>query len=117
MFNSRLLAIYLNDHWAGATGGLELAKRTAGANEGTEYGPPLERLAVNEGAAYGAAVLAGAQAKVEVHETIAPNPAWVEVYRDLHALFGAALGRFRGMGLTDFADEYRGAPALAEVGR
>ena len=39
-----------------------------------------------------------------------------KLYRDLHVLFGAALGRFRGMGLTDFADEYRGAPALAEVG-
>lgn len=45
MFNSRLLAIYLNDHWAGSTGGLELAKRTAGANEGTEYGPQLAKLA------------------------------------------------------------------------
>jgi hypothetical protein len=45
MFNSRLLAIYLNDHWAGSTGGLELAKRTAGANEGTEYGPFLAQLA------------------------------------------------------------------------
>ena len=39
------LSIYLNDHLAGSTGGLELAKRTRGANEGTEYGEPLERIA------------------------------------------------------------------------
>src|SRR3954452_22195201 len=45
MFNPRLLSIYLNDHWAGSTGGLELAKRAAGSNEGTEYGPPLAQLA------------------------------------------------------------------------
>ena len=29
------LAIYLNDHLAGATGGLELARRMAGAGAGT----------------------------------------------------------------------------------
>ena len=39
------LAIYLNDHLAGATGGLELARRTAGANAGTEFGETLEQLA------------------------------------------------------------------------
>jgi hypothetical protein len=41
-----LLAIYLNDHLAGATGGLELARRARGANEGTPLGEFLERLAV-----------------------------------------------------------------------
>ena len=39
------LEIYLQDHYAGATGGLELAKRTAKANAGTEFGGPLTRLA------------------------------------------------------------------------
>src|SRR3954451_16480973 len=41
----KLLGIYLNDHLAGATVGVELAKRTAGANQGTEFGGPLQQLA------------------------------------------------------------------------
>lgn len=41
---SKLLAIYLNDHLAGATVGRELSRRTAGANEGTEFGPQLASL-------------------------------------------------------------------------
>jgi hypothetical protein len=40
-----LLGIYLNDHLAGATGGLELARRTAGAHRGTGAGTTLTRLA------------------------------------------------------------------------
>ena len=43
--NTPLIAIYLNDHLAGATGGLELARRALGANRGTEFEAPLERLA------------------------------------------------------------------------
>jgi hypothetical protein len=43
--DSRLIAIYLNDHLAGSTGGLELARRALGANRGTEFEAPLERLA------------------------------------------------------------------------
>jgi hypothetical protein len=43
--NEKQLRIYLQDHLAGATAGLELARRTRGANEGTEYGPPLARIA------------------------------------------------------------------------
>ena len=39
------LAIYLNDHLAGATGGLELAKRAAAAEQGSPLGPPLAALA------------------------------------------------------------------------
>ena len=42
---SSLLEIYLQDHYAGSTGGLEIAKRTAKANGGTEFGGPLARLA------------------------------------------------------------------------
>jgi hypothetical protein len=43
--NRKLLGIYLNDHLAGATIGLELARRARGANEGTEYGEVLNRIA------------------------------------------------------------------------
>jgi hypothetical protein len=43
--NEKYLRIYLQDHLAGATAGLELARRTRGANEGTEYGTPLAKIA------------------------------------------------------------------------
>ena len=39
-----MLAIYLNDHRAGSTVGLELARRARGSNEGTQLGAFLERL-------------------------------------------------------------------------
>ena len=39
------LKIYLEDHFAGATAGLELARRTASANAGSAYGEPLGRIA------------------------------------------------------------------------
>lgn len=39
------LKIYLEDHYAGATAGLELARRAAGANRGTHYGEVLARIA------------------------------------------------------------------------
>ena len=39
------LKIYLEDHYAGATAGLELARRAAGANRGTPYGDALEPIA------------------------------------------------------------------------
>ncbi|MFZ5850598.1 MAG: hypothetical protein ACOYY2_04290 [Actinomycetota bacterium] len=40
-----LLGIYLNDHLAGATAGVELARRAASARRRSPAGPPLERLA------------------------------------------------------------------------
>lgn len=40
-----LMPIYLNDHLAAATGGCELARRAAGANQGTELGDFLADLA------------------------------------------------------------------------
>jgi hypothetical protein len=40
----RLLAIYLNDHLAGATFGVELARRAARENRGTELGTFLQAL-------------------------------------------------------------------------
>ena len=39
------LKIYLEDHYAGATAGLELARRTARANRGTPYGDVLGQIA------------------------------------------------------------------------
>ncbi len=39
------LAIYLNDHLGGSTSGVELAKRAARSNQGTEFAAPLGRLA------------------------------------------------------------------------
>jgi len=45
LMNEKYLRIYMQDHLAGATAGLELARRTRGANEGTEYGEPLARIA------------------------------------------------------------------------
>ena len=45
LMNEKQLRIYLQDHLAGATAGLELARRARGANEGTQYGPPLAKIA------------------------------------------------------------------------
>jgi hypothetical protein len=41
----RYLATYLNDHLAGATVGVELARRAAGSNKAGRYGPALKELA------------------------------------------------------------------------
>jgi hypothetical protein len=43
--HAKLLRIYLQDHLALATGGVELARRARRSNEGTEYGPPLATIA------------------------------------------------------------------------
>jgi hypothetical protein len=43
--NSELLPIYLNDHLAGSTVGLELARRLVRSNSRNEYGPVLARVA------------------------------------------------------------------------
>lgn len=40
-----MLPIYLNDHLAGSTAALELARRALRSNSQNEYGPPLARLA------------------------------------------------------------------------
>ena len=40
-----MLRTYLQDHHAGATTGVELARRAAGSNADSEYGSELERLA------------------------------------------------------------------------
>ena len=43
--NGKLLRIYLQDHLAGSTGGVELARRAQRANRGTTYGDALAKLA------------------------------------------------------------------------
>jgi hypothetical protein len=43
----KLLSVYLQDHHAGAVTGLNLARRAAGANEGTPYGEELARIAAD----------------------------------------------------------------------
>jgi xylulokinase len=57
----------------------------------------LERVAVDEGAAYGAALLAGADAPPAVTATIEPNPAWVEPYREARERFVALYPALRGL--------------------
>jgi hypothetical protein len=42
--DQKLLSIYLNDHLAGSTVGVELARRSRASNEGPEYGALLESL-------------------------------------------------------------------------
>ena len=42
--NLKYLAVYLNDHLAGAVAGHELVKRAASSNKGTEYGAFLSEL-------------------------------------------------------------------------
>jgi hypothetical protein len=45
MLTGDRLHVYLQDHLAGATAGVELARRIASQNEGTEYGDAMARLA------------------------------------------------------------------------
>jgi len=42
--DDKLLSIYLNDHCAGSTAGLEVARRSLKSNEGTSYEPYLRDL-------------------------------------------------------------------------
>jgi hypothetical protein len=45
MDRQKLLRIYVQDHIAGSTAGLNLARRSAGSNRGTTYGDALARIA------------------------------------------------------------------------
>ena len=44
LFSTDPLTIYLNDHLAGATAGVELVRRAASENSGGEFGPVLREL-------------------------------------------------------------------------
>jgi xylulokinase len=61
---------------------------------------PLEHVAVNEGAAYGAALLAGAQAQPEVTRTVEPNPEWVEPLREARERYRALYPALRDARLS-----------------
>lgn len=41
------MTIYLNDHLAGSTFGVELARRSCSSNRGTDFGPELEQLVID----------------------------------------------------------------------
>jgi len=70
---------------------------------------PLERVAVDEGAAFGAAILGGVAAGAwpDVHAAVAatvksrglvePVAAWVQPYREQRALFGALYPALRAL--------------------
>ena len=45
--NKKLLGIYLNDHLAGSTTGIELVRRACGANQGSELGRFLAELVMH----------------------------------------------------------------------
>jgi xylulokinase len=72
-------------------------------------GLPLERSVVEEGSAYGAALLAGVAngtfasareavaACVRVHETVEPNPEWAAAYEEGYARFRALYPAVRGV--------------------
>ena len=64
--DDRLLGIYLNDHLAGATGGVEISRRSAGSNEGTDYGDKLGAIARE--------IEADRQALREVMRTLGVSP-------------------------------------------
>ncbi len=42
--NAEFLGVYVNDHLAAATGGIELVSRMLGVHRGTRWDPPLEQL-------------------------------------------------------------------------
>src|SRR4051812_2297530 len=44
MIERRLVGIYLEDHYAGATGGMELARRLHASNRDTEWAAELEKV-------------------------------------------------------------------------
>ncbi|HEY5977292.1 MAG TPA: hypothetical protein VIT85_05500 [Solirubrobacterales bacterium] len=46
MIERRLIGIYLEDHYAGSTGGVELARRLRASNRDTEWTEDLERICV-----------------------------------------------------------------------
>jgi xylulokinase len=72
-------------------------------------GLPLERCVVDEGSAYGAALLAGVvsgtfasapdavAACVRVREAVEPNPAWARVYADGYARYRALYPAIKGV--------------------
>jgi hypothetical protein len=71
------LAIFLNDHFAGATVGVELARRTSASNrEEPDYGTPLARLC-EEIEADRTTLAAVMEARGVARDRVKPAAAWV----------------------------------------
>jgi hypothetical protein len=71
------LAIYLNDHFAGAKGGVELARRTSASNRGEpEFGTALERVCA-EIEADRATLEAVMEARGVTRDLVKPAVAWI----------------------------------------
>jgi hypothetical protein len=81
---SNLLAIYLNDHLAGSTVGVELARRARGSNEGTPLGEFLATLTVE--------IEEDRETLGEVMETVGADRDRLKVYG---AWTGEKLGRLK----------------------
>jgi hypothetical protein len=80
-----LLAIYLNDHLAGATLGVELARRLRGSNrDDPEFGPPLSEIC--------AEIEADREALVTIMDQLGVGQSKL---KPLAALFGERLGRLK----------------------
>lgn len=81
------LAIYLNDHYAGSTVGVELSRRARASDKGSELGGLLHRLAgeIEEDRSTLAAVMAAVGAK---RDPLKPHLAWA----------GEKLGRLKPNG-------------------
>jgi hypothetical protein len=82
---SRLLEIYLNDHLAGSTAGVEVARRVRGSNEGDpQFGPELTSLC--------AEIEADRELLLEVMERLGVSPGRV---KPAAAWAGEKLGRLK----------------------
>ncbi|TWF95424.1 hypothetical protein FHU35_12419 [Saccharopolyspora dendranthemae] len=82
----RLLSIYLNDHLAGATGGVELAARAARANQGRTPDISARVRALTE------EVRADRRSLQEIMATLGAKPAHYKVFA---AWLGEKAGRFK----------------------
>ena len=82
-----LLGIYLSDHHAGSTTGVELARRAAGTNAGTELGTLLERLAAEIDAD-----------REELEAMMGEVGAGTDRAKDAMAWVGEKVGRLKGNG-------------------
>ena len=74
---AHLLAIYLNDHLAGATGGVELARRLRASNQGDEdFGPAMAEICVEIEA--DRATLQQVMERLDIkRDPVKPAAAWV----------------------------------------
>jgi hypothetical protein len=73
--SDRLLAVYLNDHFAGATGGVELARRLRSSSEADEMGRPLAEVCAEIEA--DRSILGELMKRLEIRRSIVKPPlAW-----------------------------------------